>query len=179
MPLALLLIALLLWLALPVALSWQLTRQNQAGLPISALAVAGLQATFALIYFATQITTTSTQVYHDTYYTIGRFHYLGSIAILYAGTALFVALALKGAHGIPKCLVAPAFWSFHLGTGANVVTSLLAPLFMPHRYIDYPQALFWPNTISSLGAVLSMSALAALLLLTAIALLQTLTKREI
>lgn len=115
---------------------------------------------FALMTGATGITLSNSGVdraFHDTYYVVAHFHYALTIIIIFAVFAvIYFALHTWANRTVP-------FWAGVIQFALMFVGILLTvfPQYflgrhgMPRRYIDYPEAFAWWNTLSAFGAVLS------------------------
>lgn len=170
--------SLIVWIALTAALHAYLTSTKRPAEPI----VAGLLAAGLGISGGFQIgqwhDSPSSEVFHDTYYIIPNGTYLLQIAFSYLSAALIALMVRKLARGWAQTLLPFAFWTFHLGAGAVVLTEMLVGFEVPKRYVDYPDAFYWFQLTSNFGALLGFLGMASLLTLTGIALLQAALKRR-
>ena len=174
----LIVISLIVWIALTAALHGYLNSTNRPAEPIMASLLAaglGISGAFQIVQWHDS---PSSEVFHDTYYIITSGTYLLQIAISYLGAALIALLVRKLARGWTQTLLPFAFWAFHLGAGAVVLTTVLVDFQAPKRYVDYPDAFYWFNLISNFGGLLGFVGMASLLTLTGIALLQAALKRR-
>ncbi len=97
------------------------------------------------------------RVFHDTYYVVGHFHYVMSIAGLFGAYAgFFYWFPKMSGYVFNETLAKIQFWLIFIGV--NIVflpQHFLGLAGMPRRIPDYPdQYAFW-NKISSYGAYLS------------------------
>ena len=94
---------------------------------------------------------------HDTYYVVGHFHYVMSIAALFAAFAAFYYWIGKiSGKQYNECLGKVHFWLTFIGTNITFLPQhFLGIAGMPRRIPDYPDAFIPWNYISSAGAVLS------------------------
>ncbi|WDM85514.1 cytochrome c oxidase subunit I [Ehrlichia sp. JZT12] len=94
---------------------------------------------------------------HDTYYVVGHFHYVMSIAALFAAFAAFYYWIGKiSGKQYNECLGKVHFWLTFIGTNLTFLPQhFLGIAGMPRRIPDYPDAFIPWNYISSAGAVLS------------------------
>ena len=164
--------SLILWIALPAAVHLALVRVGRPAIP----SIAGLMAAALGAAGTVQLTWLETmpasRQYHDTYYVVSQGYFLLNMAIFYLVVAGFALLIWKLARGWIKRLLSPAFWVYHIGVAAVVMPTLLLWFYVPRRYVDYPDTIYWFGLISGLGAQLSLLGMAVLLSLAAIALAQ-------
>ena len=95
--------------------------------------------------------------YHDTYYVVAHFHYvmsIGAVFALFAGTYYWLPKMTGRAY--PEWAAQTHFWSFFTGVMLTFFPQhFLGRQGMPRRYIDYPEAFAYWNSLSTLGAFLS------------------------
>ncbi|KYW97262.1 cytochrome c oxidase subunit I [Ehrlichia ruminantium] len=94
---------------------------------------------------------------HDTYYVVGHFHYVMSIAALFAAFAAFYYWIGKiSGKQYNECLGKIHFWLTFISTNITFLPQhFLGISGMPRRIPDYPDAFIPWNYVSSVGAGLS------------------------
>ena len=94
---------------------------------------------------------------HDTYYVVGHFHYVMSIAALFAAFAAFYYwIGEISGKQYNECLGKIHFWLTFISTNVTFLPQhFLGISGMPRRIPDYPDAFIPWNYISSIGAGLS------------------------
>ena len=102
-------------------------------------------------------------------------HFLLNSAIFYLGAAVLALLIWKLANDGTRRLLAPAFWSFHLGAGAAVLLTLLWD--QSQRYVDFSDAIYWQSMMWEYVSQLSLLRLFSLFILAIIALGQSAYRR--
>ena len=168
----------IVWIALTAALHAYLKRTNRPAVPIMASLLAAGLGISGGVQIGRWHLSPSSEVYHDTYYIISHGNYLLQIAVGYLIAALIALLVGRLSRGWPLVLLPYAFWAFHLGAGAVLLTTMLVGFQVPKRYVDYPDAFYWFQLMSSFGALLGFLGMASLLSLTGIALLQAALRRR-
>ncbi|WP_320178978.1 cytochrome c oxidase subunit 1 [Roseovarius pacificus] len=99
------------------------------------------------------------RVYHDTYYVVAHFHYVmsvGAVFALFAG--IYYWIAKMSGRQYPEWAGKLHFWMFFIGANLTFFPQhFLGRQGMPRRYIDYPDAFGFWNTVSSWGALLAFA----------------------
>ncbi|MGB0960408.1 MAG: cytochrome c oxidase subunit I [Halocynthiibacter sp.] len=99
------------------------------------------------------------RAYHDTYYVVAHFHYtmsLGAAFCIFAGIYYWFG-KMSGKH-YPEWAGKVHFFLFFIGANLTFFPQhFLGRQGMPRRYIDYPEAFEYFNTMSSYGAFLSFA----------------------
>ncbi|MGN7678885.1 MAG: cytochrome c oxidase subunit I [Anaplasma sp.] len=97
------------------------------------------------------------QVLHDTYYIVAHFHYVMSIAALFAAYAGFYYwIGKMSGRQYPECVGKIHFWMTFISTNvAFFPQHFLGLAGMPRRIPDYPDAFIPWNYVSSAGALFS------------------------
>lgn len=170
--------SLIVWIALTAALHAWLNRTNRPAEPIMASLLAAGLGISGGVQIGKWHDSPSSEVFHDTYYIASNGTCLLQIAVIYLSAALFALVVRKLARGWTQTLLPFAFWALHLGAGAVVLTTMLVGFQVPKRYVDYPDAFYWFQLMSSFGALLGFLGMASLLGLTGIALLQAALRRR-
>ena len=97
------------------------------------------------------------RAYHDTYYVVAHFHYvmsLGAVFGIFAG--IYYWIGKMSGRQYPELLGKIHFWMFFIGANITFFPQhFVGRQGMPRRYLDYPEAMEFYNTISSYGAFLS------------------------
>ncbi|UWI83141.1 cytochrome c oxidase subunit I [Wolbachia endosymbiont of Howardula sp.] len=97
------------------------------------------------------------KVLHDTYYVVAHFHYVMSLAVLFAAFAGFYYWISKmSGKQYSEPLGQIHFWLTFIGTNITFLPQhFLGLAGMPRRIPDYPDAFILWNYISSIGAYIS------------------------
>lgn len=96
---------------------------------------------------------------HDTYYVVGHFHYVMSVAAIFAAFAAFYYWIGKiSGKQYNECLARVHFWLTFIGANVTFLPQhFLGLAGMPRRIPDYPDVfLFW-NQVSSIGSCISVA----------------------
>ncbi|XXM90178.1 cbb3-type cytochrome c oxidase subunit I [Candidatus Hodgkinia cicadicola] len=100
-------------------------------------------------------------VLHDTYYVVAHFHYVLSVAAIFAVLAAWYYWfhkILKRAYKTSLCII-HLIITFISANGAFLPQYFLGLAGMPRRCIDYPEAFTNWNKVSSYGAYLSIASI--------------------
>lgn len=97
------------------------------------------------------------RVLHDTYFVVGHFHYVMSVAaVLAAYAAFYYWIGKISGRQYNECLGKVHFWLTIFATNLTFVPQhFLGLAGMPRRIPDYPDAFLGWNYVSSVGAALS------------------------
>ncbi len=99
------------------------------------------------------------RAYHDTYYVVAHFHYvmsLGAVFCIFAG--IYYWIGKMSGRQYPEWAGKLHFWMMFIGANLTFFPQhFLGRQGMPRRYIDYPEAFAYWNTVSSWGAFLSFA----------------------
>lgn len=163
-------LALTLWVALSGAAHVYLRKTGRAAVPIMAgLTAAGL-AGAGLVQLVTPPPSPETSHYTDTYYVVAKGHFLINMAISYLIVAALALVIWKLARGWPRHLLSPAFWLFHLGSGAVILPMFTARFQVLQNTANDPDAFRWLHMAATQGAQFSLFGAIGLLTLAVVAL---------
>jgi cytochrome c oxidase subunit 1 len=99
------------------------------------------------------------RAYHDTYYVVAHFHYvmsLGAVFCIFAG--IYYWIGKMSGRQYPEWAGKLHFWTMFIGANITFFPQhFLGRNGMPRRYIDYPEAFEYWNTISTYGAFVSFA----------------------
>jgi cytochrome c oxidase subunit 1 len=97
---------------------------------------------------------------HDTYYVVGHFHYtmsIGAVAAIFAGFYYWIGKMCGRQY--PEWMGKVHFWVSFIGINLTFFPMHFSGLAgMPRRYIDYPDAFWGWNMISSIGSFITFGA---------------------
>ena len=97
------------------------------------------------------------RAYHDTYYVVAHFHYVMSLGAVFAiFAAIYYWIGKMSGRQYPETLGKIHFWLMFIGSNLTFFPQhFLGRQGMPRRYIDYPEAFAFYNSISSIGAFIA------------------------
>jgi hypothetical protein len=164
-------ISLTLLVAVTGAVHRALLKAGKAAVPIMAGIMALLLGIAGFVRLALSLHFSGS----SSYWIVSRGFFLGNFATFYVVAAVLALLTWKLANDWIRRLLAPAFWSFHLGAGAAVLLTLLWD--QSQQYVDFPDAIYWQSMMWKYAIHLNLLGLFSLFILAIVALGQSAYRR--